>query len=62
VRPAEPTRVLKREQRHAWRGQPGRRYPKPVRTTFGRKQQQAAIDAAVAAARAAMAAELEVTA
>jgi hypothetical protein len=54
----EHDRVLRREQRRAWRGTPtGRRATHEVKTAYGRKQKardwlaawQAAIDAATAA-------------
>jgi hypothetical protein len=32
------TRVLRRERRHAWRGQPVGRHARPVKTTYGRGQ------------------------
>jgi len=54
----EHDRVLRRERRRAWRGEPtGRRWTRKVETTYGRKQKardwraawQEAIDAATAA-------------
>jgi hypothetical protein len=37
MRPVEPVRVLRREQRHAWRGTKRGRHARPVKVTFGQQ-------------------------
>jgi hypothetical protein len=51
--PSENTRVLRREQRHAWRGMKRGRHARPVKVTFGQQHRLRAQAEAWAAMRAA---------